>query len=415
MKKSFIVLALALTLIFAVSAVAGAANTQINAELRPDFKIIINGEQQTFTDANGTIVYPALYNGTTYLPLRAVGNALGMNVGWDGDTQTVTLDSTDNAAAAVTNPTTPVINDTNITAELRPDFKIIINSEQQAFTDANGATVYPILYNGTTYLPLRAVGNALDMTVGWDGDTQTVTLDNKEAAETPDADKTPEADTDTSEDTDTSTDENTSYSKWITRSAGFGSAYTQNNPPQSSEIKIVGEYKWINTPLFTKYYHVVLVVENISDKTLSVEVNMTFENSSGEQTFSGEKTQNGIAPGTKRAFLFLQDTPISKYNYAVTSSEDNYSSDVNLQLKTETFISEDKVNIKIKNIGETAVENVEYLILYFSDGRVIDFDIGYCGDMYDRIQPGATEFSEEMCFDYFSSVEIYIWGDTLNK
>ena len=32
---------------------------------------------------------PFIYNGTTYLPVRAVGEALGKQVGWDGKTKTV--------------------------------------------------------------------------------------------------------------------------------------------------------------------------------------------------------------------------------------------------------------------------------------------------------------------------------------
>lgn len=42
-------------------------------------------------DVNGNPVYPLLYNGTTYLPIRAVSNMLGLNVDWDGATQTVLL------------------------------------------------------------------------------------------------------------------------------------------------------------------------------------------------------------------------------------------------------------------------------------------------------------------------------------
>lgn len=56
-----------------------------------DIKICINGEYITPTDANGNEVEPFTVNGTTYLPVRAIGNALDMNVDWDNDTKTVFL------------------------------------------------------------------------------------------------------------------------------------------------------------------------------------------------------------------------------------------------------------------------------------------------------------------------------------
>ncbi len=54
-----------------------------------DIKLVVDGIQITPKDANGTVVEPFIYNGTTYLPVRALGNALGKQVGWDGNSKTV--------------------------------------------------------------------------------------------------------------------------------------------------------------------------------------------------------------------------------------------------------------------------------------------------------------------------------------
>ncbi len=56
-----------------------------------DIKIKLNGSEVIPKDANGNIVEPFLINGTTYLPVRAVGEAMGLNVDWDGETSTVKL------------------------------------------------------------------------------------------------------------------------------------------------------------------------------------------------------------------------------------------------------------------------------------------------------------------------------------
>ena len=42
-------------------------------------------------DANGQTVEPFIYNGTTYLPVRAVGTAIGKDVSWDGVEKVVYL------------------------------------------------------------------------------------------------------------------------------------------------------------------------------------------------------------------------------------------------------------------------------------------------------------------------------------
>ncbi len=52
-------------------------------------KLVVNGAPVTPKDANGSTVEPFIYNGTTYLPVRAVGNALGQDVSWNGNTKTV--------------------------------------------------------------------------------------------------------------------------------------------------------------------------------------------------------------------------------------------------------------------------------------------------------------------------------------
>ena len=56
------------------------------------------------------------------------------------------------------------------------DIKIYVDGVKIDPKDANGKAVEPFIYDGTTYLPVRAVGEALDKTVTWDGATQSVYL-----------------------------------------------------------------------------------------------------------------------------------------------------------------------------------------------------------------------------------------------
>ena len=72
------------------TAFATYKNQQITAEYS-NIKIVIDGKELTPKDANGNIVEPFVYDGTTYLPVRAVGQALGKAVTWDGNASTVYL------------------------------------------------------------------------------------------------------------------------------------------------------------------------------------------------------------------------------------------------------------------------------------------------------------------------------------
>ena len=52
-------------------------------------KIYVDGDKITPKDGNGKIVDPFIYDGTTYLPVRAVSEALGKQVAWDDKSNSV--------------------------------------------------------------------------------------------------------------------------------------------------------------------------------------------------------------------------------------------------------------------------------------------------------------------------------------
>ena len=177
---------------------AGSADA---ARLRPDMTIIIDGVKQAFYNANGQQVHPILYSGTTYLPVRAIGELMGKNVDWNEETKQQccaqqrqqkpshnlfrqsflhkTSSFYDYIDIARTTPAASGTPDAkaraqDITVEVRSDFTVVVDSTARTFTDANGKTVYPVLYNGSTYLPVRAVGELMGKSVAWDSAASTV-------------------------------------------------------------------------------------------------------------------------------------------------------------------------------------------------------------------------------------------------
>ena len=83
-------LILCFMLVFSSVAI-GAVSTQIQATLDPGITVKFNGNVQTMQDANGVTIHPIVFNGTTYVPLRAVSNMFDVPVNWVAATRTVEI------------------------------------------------------------------------------------------------------------------------------------------------------------------------------------------------------------------------------------------------------------------------------------------------------------------------------------
>lgn len=70
---------------------ATSYNKQLNAVYN-DIKIIVGGQRIIPKDSNGKKVDPFIVDGTTYLPVRAVAEALGRSVTWNQKTKEVIVE-----------------------------------------------------------------------------------------------------------------------------------------------------------------------------------------------------------------------------------------------------------------------------------------------------------------------------------
>ena len=136
---------------------------------------MVDGSYRTFYNAVGQEVHPILYGGTTYLPIRAIGELMGKNVNWSQSTLTVSL-AGDRPNGSVTGTPDSAAKAQTVQAAIRPDITILVDNVRQTFADANGDTVYPLLYSGSVYLPVRSIGELMDKEVNWNNATRTVTL-----------------------------------------------------------------------------------------------------------------------------------------------------------------------------------------------------------------------------------------------
>ena len=88
-----------------VGAFAASNVEEISALLNYGITIKYNGMAQEFTDATGARVYPISFNGTTYLPVRAVSNLVNLPVEWSSEENTVYLGKTGGPIDVTTLPT----------------------------------------------------------------------------------------------------------------------------------------------------------------------------------------------------------------------------------------------------------------------------------------------------------------------
>ncbi len=92
-KKNLVIAILVFALIVSNIATVTYANGGKMVEIFTGINLKVDGETFVPKDANGYAVDVFSYNGTTYLPLRALSEKFGKTVDWDNATKTVSIDS----------------------------------------------------------------------------------------------------------------------------------------------------------------------------------------------------------------------------------------------------------------------------------------------------------------------------------
>ena len=93
LKQRLAITAVLLALALMVSVAASGLLTQTKLDAYTGVRVVLDGQTVEYTYDNGTKTAPFLVDGVTYLPVRAISEALGLDVEWDAATATVTLSS----------------------------------------------------------------------------------------------------------------------------------------------------------------------------------------------------------------------------------------------------------------------------------------------------------------------------------
>ncbi len=148
MKK--IILTVLCALVLCLSALAAEGDVVVSLRLGEEM-MTVNGAAAEIDPGRGT--KPLIRNERTLVPIRAVIEAFGGTVGWDGATQSAILHLDGDTVRLVLGSTTAYLNDEPRTLD-----------------------VAPVAINERTMLPIRFVAESFGLGVAWDGATSTVSV-----------------------------------------------------------------------------------------------------------------------------------------------------------------------------------------------------------------------------------------------
>jgi hypothetical protein len=124
----------------------------VPASAEEPISVTVNGEQVIFPDQT-----PVIVDGHTLVPVRGLFEKLGFEVTWNGETRQAIL--------------------------TRNRQRIVITVDNDRFNSCGMGYSFDVpaqIINGRIMIPLRAVLQTVGYTVGWDSDTRTVLIFNRE-------------------------------------------------------------------------------------------------------------------------------------------------------------------------------------------------------------------------------------------
>jgi len=114
-----------------VTAVTAAPANEKNEPTNPTYDIFLDGDKLSLSAP------PLLQNGTTLVPFRSVFERLGLSVSWNAQTKQITGKSEERTIVLTVGSVTAIVNGKNAAMPLAP-----------------------VVFNNTTYIPLRFAGTA---------------------------------------------------------------------------------------------------------------------------------------------------------------------------------------------------------------------------------------------------------------
>lgn len=171
----------------------------------------------------------------------------------------------------------------------------------------------------------------------------------------------------------------------------------KGSPPAQAEEQLADkmttqEYTCVVDDTFTCY---ALFVTNTSDKTVSLEMNVTAKDQNGGMVAAHSDSTLAVAPGQTSCMwtTFDEWDVITDYECSLVVSEENSYRSIHEDVTVEYDIFENKVIAKAINNGEEDAHFVWAEVVFLKDGEMVGFrEISL---MYDTTLPAGSEIAGE--------------------
>ena len=154
----------------------------VNLNVQTGVNLYLNDKGFIPRDVNGNETYPFISEGTTYVPIRAIAELFNASVRWDASSNTVLI-ATSGESPKLTH--TPRVRQelTNKSISASKGIKLIVNGKECIPKDAKGNIKDIYVVNGTTYVPVRAITEALCLPITWSDKTNSVFIGNHKSTD----------------------------------------------------------------------------------------------------------------------------------------------------------------------------------------------------------------------------------------
>ena len=119
-------------------------------------------------EVNGTKYECIIKDATTYMPIRAVFEALGFTVDWDAATKSITIYNDKMTHIILTN--------TNQVYHQSTETVTVDGHEVPKYSESGEFEHKIVFEDSRTYLPFRELLESMGYTIGWDAETKTATV-----------------------------------------------------------------------------------------------------------------------------------------------------------------------------------------------------------------------------------------------
>lgn len=227
----------------------------------------------------------------------------------------------------------------------------------------------PFTYEGTTYLPIRAVAEAVGKDVTWDGNTKTVYLGEKPVTQTPNLQQTD---------------------------------YVKQLSVEECAIEKYGNC----------YYY--LVVTNNSSETLSINSNVVTKDSSGKLSGAEKSGCSAVGSGETAVLEHIFDEEPYSADYSLTAEKETSLKSMTKYISYDVTKSGDKLIVSCTNNSDKDCDSTKAEVFFFKNGKVVDYDYTYFGDTGFGVNAGSTVV-EEIRPSYGVSFDKYVIYVSANR